>query len=167
MIDISQTQYWGVTALISAISFAFGLLVPRFSMTRKEGKDVEQANYGNSTRLVEQHDAAFTSYSDAIKAYCDADEPTFDIFHNISVCGVRYFYQVSFACDAILSDKVDKQVRDNTLLPKIRDVALRTLPQHYQILQSIAAKRGFTYGGELRRDDYPGSFATVEKFGVK
>lgn len=167
MIDMSQSQSWMVTAATGAISFVLGLLVPRFWMTKKESKDVEQANYDNSLRLVELHDIAFTSYSEAIKNYCDAHEANFEIFNNISVSGVKYFYQVSIACDAILSDKVDRQIRDNTLMPKIRDVASRTLVSHYDILQKIAKKKNFTYSGKLRREDYQGIFAVVEKFGVK
>jgi hypothetical protein len=162
----TATVPWTWTAALAVLTFVLGLLVPRVWMTRKESKDIEQTNYTNSAALVEKHDAVRAEYIRCLKVYCDASDVTFQMFSDIMESGIRYFDQVSFLCDAILSDKVDHQVRDNTLLPKIKGVADRTLPHHYETLQNIAAKKGFPYTGKLRRSDYPGVFAVTEKFGL-
>lgn len=146
--------------------FIAGFLARSLFLTKKERKDVEQANFQNSRTLIEQHDKAYRLYVDAVEAYATSEDPNLTSFVAIASTGDTFFYQASQICDAILSDKVDRQSRDNTLLPKVRDVAFRLLPDHYDTLASIAAKKHFEYQGELRRSDYPGIFAVVEKFGL-
>lgn len=150
----------GPVVLAAALAF----LSSRLSFTKKERADFEQDNYNNTTRLIDQHDDLYDKYTNAISAYTESDNPSFDLFKNIAICGDRYFIHACLICDAILSGKVDTYVRDNTLLPRMSDIANRTLPQHYNTLQSIAKDKGWPYKGELRRKDYSSIFSVVEKF---
>jgi hypothetical protein len=147
------------------VTFLLGVMVSRFTLSKKERKDVEQANYVNAKALVEEHDKAFQAYAAALGRYADADEPDFSLFLEIATAGEAYFYQARLTSDAILSDKVDRKVRDNTLLPKIRAVARDTLPRHYEVMQEIAAKKGYDYKGELRRENYESIYEVIERHG--
>lgn len=150
----------GPVVLAAALTF----FAARVSFTKKEKADFEQTNYSNTMKLLEQHDAAYTKYTNAITTYAEAQKPNFELFKEIATCGDIYFIQACLMCDAILSGKVDTHVRDNTLVPKIADIANRTLPRHYDTLRSIAKEKGWAYKGELRRKDYRSIFAVVEKF---
>jgi hypothetical protein len=155
---------WFVTAGTPIVTFVLGFLTSRLTMSRKERKDFEQGNYQNALHLAVLHNDAYEKYTTALTEYIEAGEQTFLLFKNIMTSGDIYFYQAHLMCDAILSDKVDVRVRDNTLLKKIRDVAERTLPSHYKTLQEIAEKKGFQYEGKLRREDHESIYAVVERF---
>lgn len=146
-------------------TFLLGVVVSRFTLSKKERKDVEQANYANATALIDAHDRAFQAYAAAIGKYAGAPAAEFSTFLEIATTGEAYFYQARLTCDAILSDKVDHRVRDNTLLPKIRSLATRTLPHHYEVMRAIAEKNGYDYRGELRRGDYESIFEVLEVHG--
>ncbi len=137
----------------------------RLSMSKKDRKDFEQKNFENSTKLIEDHDTAYADYTAAIDTYVKAQSPTAESFLAIATKGDRYFYRVQLISAAILSDKVDSSIRDTVLMPKIRPVVARTLPDHYGTLNEIAKKQGFAYAGELRRSDYEAIYAVVERFG--
>ena len=159
----SLPWYWVVLGPV-VIGAAITFVVARLSFTKKERADYEQVNYANTTKLLEQYDAAYDKYTAAIHAYTAADTPTFELFKSIAVCGDLYFNQACLMSDAIMSGKVDCHVRDNTLVPKIVDVAERSLPKHYDTLTTIAEAKGWSYSGELRRKDYRSIYAVVEKF---
>jgi hypothetical protein len=146
-------------------TFVAGFFVSRFTLTKKDRKDVEQKNFENSTKLLEEHQTAYDAYTKALDNYGSAPTPDLANFIEIATKGDRYFDIIHAMSSAILSDKVDTEGRDNHLLPKIRAVADRTLLEHYAILQTIAAKHHFPYSGELRRADYNAIFSVVEKYG--
>jgi hypothetical protein len=154
-----------VTIGLPIATFVAGFITSRFTLSRKDKKDLEQDNYENSVKLAELNDNAYTNYTAAIKAYVGKKAVTLDDFVLIATTGDKYFSQAAMLASAILSDKVDIAVRDNTLLAKVRDVAERTLPKHYETLQGIARTKGWPYVGELRRQDHEAIFAVVEKFG--
>jgi hypothetical protein len=157
---------WIGTAAATLFGVVLGFFGARFWFTKKERVDFEQKNYENSTSLVDLHKRAFDGYAAAIQFYCATSEPTFDIFTAIATQGDVYFYQAGLMCAAILSNKVDPQLRDHVLLPKIASLAHKTLPDHYETLQTIAKRKGFAYGGELRRQNYTSIFTVVEKYGL-
>lgn len=136
----------------------------RFSMTPKERKDVEQKNYENAVKVVDTHKDAYRDYAAAMTAYCSADPPTVEAFDWLSAAGDAYFHQIGLMCDAILSGKVDPQIRDNTWLPKIKVAFEKTLPNHYATLEAQAAKHAWPWKGELRRSDHESIHAVVERY---
>mgnify|MGYP006956295885 CR=1 FL=1 len=157
-------EQWVVTAAIAIGTFILGQLLPRLWMSKKERKDVEQANYQNSSKLLDTHEAAYRTYASAIAEYrLDPSQPN---FVKVATAGDDYFRQARFTCDAVLSDKIDTHHRDNTLLPHFNRVAETTLPEHYEFMIRESKLHGFDYRGELRHDDHRSIYAVVEKFGV-
>lgn len=152
--------------VIPIATFIAGFAVSRFTLSKKESKDVEQANYTNTTQLIALRDEAFTRYCGALKAYAEARKANFDLFVNIATTGDVYFSQARLMADAILSEKVDVQIRDSSLVNDIKQVASKTLPDHYKTLKEIAQKEGLAYHGELRRSDHRSIFDVVDKFGT-
>lgn len=147
------------------LTLAFGFLVGRWTMSKKERKDFEQKNFENTRELIAKHDTAYAAYTAALNAYNQGATPSLGAFVDIATTGDHYFYQLNLMCAAILSDKIDGQTRDNVLLAKIRGVIDRNLEPHYTILRDISENHGFVYGGELRREDYAAIYAVIEKFG--
>lgn len=156
---------WAKDIVLPVATFVAGFIISRFTLTKKDRKDIEQKNFENTAKLLEQHDLAYTGYTQAIDDYASAQSPDAANFLEIATKGDRYFDQIHAMSTAILSDKVDANSRENHLLPKIRAVADRTLSSHYGILESIAKKQGFVYSGELRRSDYNAIFSIMEKYG--
>ena len=106
--------------------------------------------------MTEDHDAAYHAYTAALGGYSDAASANLGLFFEVATKGDRYLLQLNRVATAILSGKVDKEAREQTLLPIIRSAASRTLPDHYDTLRTIADKHGFTYAtdgprGGLRR----------------
>ncbi|MDZ4693423.1 hypothetical protein [Terricaulis sp.] len=157
---------WLTDVAIPIGTFVLGFLISHFTLSKRDRKDIEQTNYENTERLIEQHKAAFERYCSVLKAYDDAEEPTFDHFYAIATAGEAYFYQARLMADAVLSEKVDTQIRDSTLMPKLKEMTNKTLPLHYSVLQSIAKKKEFEYHGELRRSDYESIYSAVERFSI-
>ncbi|MGY4418656.1 hypothetical protein ACVWY2_001081 [Bradyrhizobium sp. JR6.1] len=79
--------------------------------------------------------------------------------------GDNYFQQQKIISNAILADQVDRQSRDLTLVPRIVEAVNANLPSFYRVLQNIAARNGFAYSGELRRENYEAMYAVAEKYG--
>jgi hypothetical protein len=148
-----------VTAIITSLG---GFLLGRFTMSKKERADVEQKNYENSVNATASHDDAYREYIAALTAY--GQSPTADGFVTLCRCGDTYFSQVGRMCDTILSGRVNEGMRDSTWLPAIKAAFDKSLPNHYEVLQSEAAKHGYTYKGKLRRRDHESIHAVAEKF---
>jgi hypothetical protein len=156
----------GLAGLLPIGTFILGFLTSRFTMSKKERADVAQLRFQNSRELMERQNETFQDYVSALDGYINALEGDADHFVKVATVGERYFYQLKIASDAILSDAVDANARDNTLVPKIREAVERSLPEHYDALREIAAKKGFRYDGELRRENYSSLYAVVEKYGT-
>ena len=154
------------TIVVPIATFLLGFFASRWTMTKKERKDVQQKQFENSKDLMAAQLARFQEFSAALKKYVDKDgEPTLDDFFEISTVGERYFYQQQVTSDAILSGNVDQNSRDNTLVPKICETVDKSLPAFYEVLQNIAKKRGFEYQGVLKRQNYESIYRVVEKYG--
>jgi hypothetical protein len=148
-------------------TFVLGFLTSRFTMSKKERADTSRAAFQDTRLLMERQEETFQAYTAAINSYLNSlAEGEIDHFMAIATTGETYFYQLKIACDAILSGNVSEIARENTLLPKIREATLITLPEHYDALQTIAKKKGFSYHGELRRENYISLYDVIEKFGA-
>ena len=149
-------------------TFSVGWFGSRWTMTKKERKDVEQKQFENGKELMLAQRDTFNEFASALKRYADKRQDgtvSLDDFYNISTIGEKYFYQQRITSDAILLDRVDTQSRDNTLVPSITDAVQRTLPSYYKTLSGIAKKAGFEYSGILRRENYESMYSVVEKYG--
>lgn len=156
---------WPEKIILPIATFVAGFLVSRFTLTKKDRKDVEQKNYENSKALVDQHDTVYQAYAAAIKAYYDASPANGNDFAAIATTGDRYFYVLGLMSSAILSNKVDPTLLDKIMLRKIKEASERTLPQHYRTLHEIAQKYAFPYDGELRLANYEAIYDVVAKHG--
>lgn len=162
---LSPTWEWIKDIGLPVGGFVVGFLTSRWTLSKKERKDFEQKNYENTTALIAQFDAAYDAYTRALRAYIEAPTANGSDFYEVATKGDRYLVIINLISGAILSDKVDTQLRDEVLLAKVRDAFARTLPQHYEALQKIAAKHGFAFSGELRREDYGAIYGVIDKFG--
>lgn len=151
--------------LFPIITFILGFLVSRFSMTLKERKDYEQKLFENGKGLMEAQNSRFQEFAAALQKYLNkTGEPTLDDFFEISTIGEKYFYQLKISSDAVLSGSVPTDVRDNTLVPGIKEAVTKSLPTFYSTLQLIAAKKNIAYSGELKRENYESMYSVVEKY---
>lgn len=157
---------WAKDIGVPLLTFILGFAVSRWTLTKKDRKEFEQKNFDNVANLLEQHDAAYAQYTKALAAYAQAARADINNFTDIATLGDRYFIHLNLLASAIMSDKVDGHARDYILLPKIRDVVDRTLPQHYGALKSMSDKYGFGYRGRLRRGDYGALYDVVHKYGA-
>lgn len=148
------------------ITFVLGFLTSRLFMTRKERADVSQKWFENSRSLMERQEETFQKYTAAITSYMNCEKKDeVDYFISIATTGETYFYQLRIASDAIMSGHVTPSARDNTLVPKIREATEKTLPEHYDVLDQIANRKGFRYDGVLDRRNYASLYSVVEKYG--
>ena len=156
---------WIKDVALPVTGFVAGILVSRFTLTKKEKKEVKLGNYGNTERLIEEHDKAYQAYAGAIAAYVARPQPTVEDFVAIATMGDRYFDRLNQMSSAILGDNVDPQIRDDVLLPKVRSAVERTVPDHFNTLEAIAAKRNIQNPAELRRSDFSALYSVAEAYG--
>lgn len=151
--------------ILPIATFVLGFFASRFTMTLNERKQYELKLFENGKALMETQNSRFQEFAAALQKYINkTDQPTLDDFFEISTIGEKYFYQLKISSDAILSNKVDKEARDNSLVPGIKDAVAKSLPTFYATLQAIAKKRGIAYEGELKRENYESLFTVVEKY---
>jgi hypothetical protein len=154
-----------VTPIASILIFAAGFFTSRLTMTKKERKDVEQKQFENGKALAETQLQRFQEFSTTLKKYIDkTTPPSLDDFYEIATIGEKYFYQQHITADAILAGSVHGTFRD-TLVHGIRQTLNKSLPAFYEVLQSIAKKKGFEYHGKLSREDHESLYVVVEKYG--
>ena len=151
--------------LLPIITFVLGFAASRFTMTLNEKKQYEQKLFENGKALMEEQHSRFQEFSATLQKYINkADAPTLDDFFEIATVGEKYFYQLKISSDAILSGKVDTEIRDNSLVPGIKDAVSKSLPTFYTVLQSISKKREIPYQGQLKRENYESLYAIAEKY---
>jgi hypothetical protein len=155
------------TPLTSVATFILGFMVSRWTMTKKERKDVEQKHFENGKELMLAQHEKFQEFVSVLQKYVNkVGDPTFDDFVEIATAGERYFYQQKITSNAILAGNVDAQSRDTTLVPRIAETVNSNLPHYYKTLQSIAQRKGFAYSGGLLRENYESLYVVVEKYAV-
>jgi len=153
------------SVLIPIMTFILGFLSSRFTMTKKESKDLEQKLFDTAKNLMLSQNDRFQDFSSVLHKYASKQgDSTLDDFYEIATNGEKYFYQLKIISDAILANQVDRLSRDNTLIPKIREAVEKSLPIFYETLQKIAEKNGFNYTGCLKRDNYESLYKVLERY---
>jgi len=137
------------------ITFLLGFLVSRFTMSKKESKDIELKLQENANAMNNSLTECFNNYTVAINNYIkDGDIDAFPTFFNISTTGEAYFSQLRMICDSILSGSISKVSDEMTFSKIISDAVTITIPAHYDTLKEIAGKHDFPYRGKLDWDNY-------------
>ncbi|MBU0908591.1 MAG: hypothetical protein KKA54_20655 [Proteobacteria bacterium] len=151
--------------LIPIITFVLGFFFSRFTLSLSERKQYEQKLFENGIELMEAQNSRFQEFAAVLHKYINkTGEPTLDDFFDISTVGEKYFYQLKISSDAIIAGKVSKEVRDNTLMPNIKEAVTKSLPTFYSTLQAIAAKKNIVYNGELKRENYESMYYVIERY---
>lgn len=163
MIELTQGQHWTLTIIVGVLGLFLGQFVPKW----KDRKDHDQDNLKNTEGLIAKHESNFAAYTECIEKCLAANPVTVELFTNLATAGTRYFDHINVIAGVIMSGQVNPQIRDGSLLPKIRAVANKTLQFHYETLAKIAAKNGFVWNGRLRKADYQSIFDVAEKFGLE
>lgn len=151
---------------LPVITFVLGFITSRFTYSKKEKSDVTRAAYNEAKALMERQEQTYRIYIDTISSYhdCKKDEE-FDYFTRIAGNGETYFYQMKIVADAILSENVDRTIRDTTFIPNLKRAINEILPSHYDFLRHVADRKGFKYSGALRRENYESLYLAVERYG--
>jgi hypothetical protein len=156
--------YGKAAAPTGLVTFILGALFSRAIYTKKERFDVNQVKYKNGTELAEAQNQAYQEFVAVMGAARNSQTITFDDFVAIASKGETYFYQLKTISDAILGNKIDPTMRDNTFVPIIREAVERLLPLYYQTLINTAMKNEYVYSGALRRENYLSLFGVAEKY---
>ncbi|MEP0320891.1 hypothetical protein [Bauldia litoralis] len=163
MIEFIESNW---AALLPIATFILGFLVSRLTMTKKEKSDVAQKIFENSRDLMIAQQERYQEFTAVFQKYINkSGSPDLNDFLSIATVGEKYFYQLKIISDAILSGKVDKESRDNTLVPRIVECINGNLPTYYETLRKIARRSGFPYSGELKRENYLSLYRVAEKYG--
>ena len=162
MIELTQGQHWFLTIAVGVAGLFLGHFFPKW----KDRKDHDQANLKNTEGLITKHEANLAAYTECIEKCLAAEPVSVELFTNLATTGTRYFDHLNVIAAVIMSGQVNTQIRDGSLLPKIRAVANKNLQFHYDTLANIAAKNGFPWNGRLRKADYQSIFDVAEKFGL-
>ena len=140
---------------IPLVTFLLGFLVSRFTMSKKESKDIKLKLQENANAMNNSLTECFTNYTLAISSYIkDSNTDAFPTFFNISTSGEAYFSQLRMICDSILSGSISKVSAEMTFSKIISDAVTITLPAHYDTLKEIADKHNFPYTGKLDWGNY-------------
>lgn len=150
---------------VPVVTFVLGWFGSRWSLSKKERKDLEHRKYEISKNLMVDQHARFQEFTSCLNEYLQAEQATSDLFVKIATSGERYFYQQKITANAILSDQVDAHARDNTLVPKIEEAVHKNLPNYYDVLCRVAKRSGFTFEGKLKRENYEELYRVIEKYG--
>lgn len=142
-----------------------GFLVSRYTMSKAERKDHEQVQYQNGLDLRNEKEARVQAFQNAMVAYIKNEEaPSLDDFFLLSTTGNSYFNYLKNIADAIVQEKVDKHVRDNTFIPDIVEAINKTIPKYYTTLKAVAERISAPYDGRFLRSNYESLFVVAEKY---
>lgn len=147
------------------VTFLLGFFVRTFTFSKADRELNERAKFALSKELADSQNEAYQSLMRALTTYAtQTDPPTLQDFFAISGPCQNYLYQQKLTADAIMSDRVDRQSRDATFVPKLVETADVIVPKTYATLKDIAAKHGLPFADEFDRANYQSIFDVVEKF---
>jgi hypothetical protein len=151
---------------LACASFGVGYFVRSYTLSAKERSDVNQVAFVNAKELASLQNQRFNELMETFAEYAGAsDKPTVKEFAALNRVAQDYLYQQQLTADAILSGKVDKVTRDNTLMPKLVETAERIIPKVYATLHDIADQNGIDYPIDFKRENYESIYSAVEKYG--
>lgn len=156
----TQVNLW-----LPVITFVAGLFATRFTMSKSERFNANQAKFTLAKEMAKARHDAYLELKSALHLYAEKiGKPTLQDFLEISGKAQTYLYQQKLIADAILSDKIDPVSRDETLIPSLCETAEKTIPSLYETLKSIAGKNDLPYPDEFERSNYQSIFSAIERF---
>ncbi|MFZ5755453.1 MAG: hypothetical protein ACOY3X_00955 [Pseudomonadota bacterium] len=159
----SEANYFVDIALPIA-TFIAGFLASRFTLSKSDKLAHKQRLYENAMNHVERQRSAYQAFASSLRAYVSSEDPGLDLFTEVATSGDHYFRELKMIGEAILSGNVDEYVRDETLVPALKEAIEKSLPAYYEALNEIAKKKGFKYSGFPKRSNYESIYSAVEKF---
>ncbi len=156
----TQVNLW-----LPAATFVAGLLATRFTMTKSERANADQAKFSLARELAKSRHEAYLDLKSALAIYVGKKgRPTLKEFVDISGKAQTYLYQQKLIADAILSEKIDPVSRDETLVPSLCETVQKSIPSIYETLKDIAAKNDLPYPEEFERSNYQSIYSAVERY---
>ena len=157
-------EFWGKVG-IPLLTFIFGFLLSRFTMSKAEKKTQNMAAQKLSNELIIKKNERFNDFVKAMRDYAQkTEEPGLDDFCEIAQKGEAYFAAMTVICDSILTYNIPEDTVRNTHAPGISEAIKKSLPSFYSTLQEIARKREINYKGKLERKHYESIFRVYEKY---
>jgi len=185
---------WIISAGVPISTFIVGFLVSWLTLSKKDRLEHKQRLYQNAKDLAAKQESAYSDFTASLTDYnkyprrkqrgiaelvglslrsklrgirpaeINAEEVTMNMFINIATTGDNYFRALKNTAEAIMSNSVEAVIRDNTLIPMLKEAAEKTIPTYYEQLNKIAIKKGFSYKGELKRSNFKAIYNVTEKF---
>ncbi len=147
-------------------AFFLGFFTSRFTLSKVDRISNENVKFALSREFAEGQNQAYAALMSALTKYAQGEsKPSLDDFFEISRPAQNYLFQQKLVADAIMSDKIDRQSRDATFIPKLTDTADRLIPKIHDTLREIAVKHSLPYPADFQRGDYQSVFDAVEKYG--
>lgn len=156
----TQVNLW-----LPVVTFVAGLFATRFSMSKSERFNANQAKFALAKEMAKARHDAHLELKSALHLYAQqTGKPSLQDFLEISSKAQTYLYQQKLIADAILSDKLDPISRDETLIPSLCETATKTIPSVYETLKYIADKNGLPYPAEFERSNYQSIYSAIERY---
>ncbi len=130
-----------------------GMFLGYFISPKKDRDAKKQKDLENGREFLDDIDLACQSYTEALNAY-DPERPTIEAFRRIANTGTRYFTALNTASSAILSELIDKNIKDGDLVKRIENAAQKTIPDHYRTMSRIAVGIGSEHPAIPDKGDY-------------
>ncbi|MAD04028.1 MAG: hypothetical protein CMK65_10465 [Pseudoalteromonas sp.] len=149
---------------IAIVSFIFGAVLSRLTMSKKERFDSNMKKQELSISLETEVTSTYQEYINALDKFNNTVRTKFDDFIEIEKAGAIYFNAINNLACAVMSNNVDRNSIKSSHLTKINEGYYRIIPQHYETLQYIANKCHFDYKGKFREENYKSMKQVIEKY---
>jgi len=144
-----------VATVPSFVTFFLGVLLSRFTMSKKERADANLSQVELSNQLNDKLQEAYQGYIATLAAYKEQpNSPTLNDIIKIMSSGESYFNCMKNVCSALLNKTIPEETAKMQHLPTIKETFERLIPAHYETLKKIAEKYQIPYTGEHRKENY-------------
>jgi G3E family GTPase len=120
--------------LVPIATFLLGFFASRFTLSKEARLSYERAQFALSKEMAGSQNKAYNELMRALTKYVSEKgrERTMDDFFALSGPAQDYLFQQKMVADAILANKIDRQSRDATFVPKLVETADKVIPKVIQ-----------------------------------
>lgn len=162
-IDFTNTDFLKDVG-IPIVTFILGFFISRYTLSKKERKDLELEQQKNADTYHTSISDAFNSFTTSMAQYLKNEGPSsFQDFYSIATAGEAYFTRLKMVCDASFCGTLSPHSIQTTFKPMIKEAWERSIPQFYDVLGKIAEERNLHWNGEFRRENYESIVSFYEK----
>lgn len=153
--------------IVPIAAFLLGFFASRFTLSKDARLSHESSKFALSKEMAESQNKAYLELMHALTKYVNdkGKERSIDDFFALSGPAQNYLFQQKMVADAILANKIDKQSRNTTFVPKLVETADKIIPKVYENLKKIAERHRLPYPDHFDRANYQSIFDVVEKYG--